>query len=67
MLQKIIVIKEIKPATMQRAKNRGIEVLTFAEVEKLGALHNHPEVVPKPTDLCTICYTSGTTGNIRIF
>uniref|UniRef100_A0A336LMH8 Long-chain-fatty-acid--CoA ligase n=1 Tax=Culicoides sonorensis TaxID=179676 RepID=A0A336LMH8_CULSO len=62
-LQKIIVIKEIKPATMQRAKNRGIEVLTFAEVEKLGALNNHPEVPPKPSDLCTICYTSGTTGD----
>lgn len=32
-------------------------------MEKLGASTDNPEVVPKPKDLCTICYTSGTTGN----
>jgi long-chain acyl-CoA synthetase len=29
----------------------------------MGAQQNHPEVPPKPLDLCTVCYTSGTTGN----
>ncbi|XP_034946789.1 long-chain-fatty-acid--CoA ligase 1 isoform X2 [Chelonus insularis] len=62
-LRKLIVIKETKSSTNQRAKNRGIELLRFEDVERLGAQKNHPEVPPKPTDLCTICYTSGTTGH----
>lgn len=62
-LKKLIVIKQLRPATIQRAKNLGIFIHSFEEVEKLGASKNFPELQPKPTDLCTICYTSGTTGN----
>lgn len=62
-LKKLIVIKKLRVETIQRAKNRGIAIHTFEEVEKLGASKNFPEVPPKPTDCCTICYTSGTTGN----
>ncbi|XP_065163233.1 long-chain-fatty-acid--CoA ligase 5 isoform X2 [Atheta coriaria] len=62
-LRKVIVVKEVRAATKQRAKNRGVEILRFADVETLGTKHNHPELPPKPSDLCTICYTSGTTGN----
>lgn len=62
-LRRIVVIKEIRSATSQRAKNRGIEVMTFSDVEKLGAMKNYEEIPPKPQDLCTICFTSGTTGN----
>ncbi|KOC60001.1 Long-chain-fatty-acid--CoA ligase 5 [Habropoda laboriosa] len=62
-LRKMVVIKEIKQTTIQRAKNRGVELLRFEDVERLGAQKNQPEYPPKVTDLCTICYTSGTTGN----
>ncbi|XP_060823627.1 long-chain-fatty-acid--CoA ligase 1 isoform X1 [Bombus pascuorum] len=62
-LRKMVVIKETRQATNQRAKNRGVELFKFEEVERIGAQKNHPEVPPKTTDLCTICYTSGTTGN----
>nr|XP_023020932.1 long-chain-fatty-acid--CoA ligase 5 isoform X2 [Leptinotarsa decemlineata] len=62
-LKKLIVIKEVRPATKQRAKNRGVEIIKFGDVEVMGAKTNHPEVPPKPSDLATICYTSGTTGN----
>lgn len=62
-LRKIVVIKPVRPATQQRAKNHGVELYTFDEVEKLGSKQTHPEMPPKPNDLCTICYTSGTTGN----
>ncbi|XP_046405345.1 long-chain-fatty-acid--CoA ligase 5 isoform X2 [Ischnura elegans] len=62
-LKKLITMKEIRPATNQRAKNRGIEVLRFEEVERLGAAKNNKEVPPRINDICTICYTSGTTGN----
>lgn len=56
-------MKETRPATNQRAKNRGVELYKFDDIERLGAQKNHPELPPKATDLCTICYTSGTTGN----
>lgn len=44
-LKKIIIIKDASPATRQRAKNRGIEILRFDEVEKIGAGRTCPEVV----------------------
>nr|XP_033328290.1 long-chain-fatty-acid--CoA ligase 1 isoform X3 [Megalopta genalis] len=62
-LRKLVVIKEARQATNQRAKNRGIELLRFEDVERLGAQKNHPEMPPNVNDICTICYTSGTTGN----
>lgn len=62
-LRRLITIKPIRSATIQRAKNRGVDVHTFDEIEKLGAKRDNPEVPPRPEDICTICYTSGTTGN----
>ncbi|KAL1139986.1 hypothetical protein AAG570_006963 [Ranatra chinensis] len=62
-LKKLIVIKEARPATKQRAKNRGVEITRFEEIEKIGAHKSVPEVPPKPSDLATVCYTSGTTGS----
>lgn len=62
-LKKLVVIKPLRQATLQRAKNRGIDIHTFEEVEKLGAQKDQPELPPRPEDVCTICYTSGTTGN----
>lgn len=44
-LRKLIVIHETRLATNQRAKNRGIEVVRFEDVEKNGAIKNHPEIV----------------------
>ena len=44
-LRKIIVIKEASPATRQRAKNRGVEIVKFDEVERVGAQRSIPEVV----------------------
>ncbi|KAG8257671.1 hypothetical protein J6590_043950 [Homalodisca vitripennis] len=43
-LRKLIVIHETRLATNQRAKNRGIEVLRFEDVERNGAIKNNPEV-----------------------
>lgn len=62
-LRTIITVKPIRPATMQRAKNSGLKLVTFADVERLGASQSHAEVPPQPQDLCTVCYTSGTMGN----
>jgi long-chain acyl-CoA synthetase len=56
-------MKEIKSVTKQRAKTRGIELYRFEDVELLGSEKNNPEMPASSMDLCTVCYTSGTTGN----
>ncbi|KAG0268210.1 hypothetical protein DFQ27_007319 [Actinomortierella ambigua] len=44
------------------ADEKGIRILGFSEVELLGELHGRKHVPPRPDDLYTIAYTSGTTG-----
>ncbi len=47
------------------AEEAGIRLITFSELEELGRsgdVAGLAPVPPKPEDLCTICYTSGTTG-----
>ncbi|KAF8060014.1 LACS4 [Scenedesmus sp. PABB004] len=41
----------------------GVKVLPWAELLELGAAKPRDAVPPKPEDLCTIMYTSGTTGS----
>ncbi|XP_021955219.1 long-chain-fatty-acid--CoA ligase 1 isoform X2 [Folsomia candida] len=64
-LVRLVHIKPLKPETIARAKKQAIELLRFEEVEKLGSTysHSHREKPPRPDDISTICYTSGTTGN----
>lgn len=38
-------MKEVNTQTVQRAKNRGVEILRYEEVEELGAGKSHAEVV----------------------
>ncbi|VDK57581.1 unnamed protein product [Anisakis simplex] len=51
-LKHIIVIEPFSEELKVRAEAAGISVHRFSEVEKL----------PKPEDISTVCYTSGTTG-----
>lgn len=44
-LRRLIVIKEVQPTTIQRAKSKGIDILKYEEVEELGANKIHNEVV----------------------
>lgn len=37
------------------------------EIEEIGKEHSFPVNPPKPSDICTICYTSGTTGAPKVF
>ncbi|CAG7734013.1 unnamed protein product [Allacma fusca] len=64
-LKRIVYIGEVKKDTLLRAKKQGIEAIKFEEVEKLGSanINSYPEKPPKADDICTVCYTSGTTGN----
>ncbi|XP_049876508.1 long-chain-fatty-acid--CoA ligase 1-like isoform X2 [Pectinophora gossypiella] len=61
-VKKIISIKEVLPSTYERARAQKVDIFTFNEVESMGAHNVHACIPPKPEDLCTICYTSGTTG-----
>lgn len=44
-LRRIISIRGVRPSTNQKARNRGVEILTFDEVEKSGASKTFSEQV----------------------
>ncbi|KAI8139562.1 hypothetical protein BJV82DRAFT_646093 [Fennellomyces sp. T-0311] len=52
----------LKEADKKAAQDAGLEVYTFGEVEKKGESITEETELPKPEDIATICYTSGTTG-----
>ncbi|KAI2471820.1 acetyl-CoA synthetase-like protein [Annulohypoxylon bovei var. microspora] len=45
------------------AAQHGIQIWSLQDVEKLGAKVAHPARPPRPEDILTINYTSGTTGD----
>ncbi|RYP90751.1 hypothetical protein DL770_003146 [Monosporascus sp. CRB-9-2] len=45
------------------AAQRGVQIWSLEAVEKLGAQAAHPPRPPRPDDVLTINYTSGTTGD----
>ena len=45
------------------AKQTGVQVLSFTEVEALGREFPRAHSIPTPDDIWTVNYTSGTTGN----
>lgn len=58
----IIMDEEISDELAQSATKAGVELIKFGSVEKRGAEEPREPCPPSPDDLCTICYTSGTTG-----
>uniref|UniRef100_A0A0K0CY01 Long-chain-fatty-acid--CoA ligase n=1 Tax=Angiostrongylus cantonensis TaxID=6313 RepID=A0A0K0CY01_ANGCA len=63
-LRTVIVMEPITDELSALSTDYGVQVLTMDEVENIGRLSNKtlPHQPPKPEDLSTICYTSGTTG-----
>ncbi|KAB7503360.1 Long-chain-fatty-acid--CoA ligase 1 [Armadillidium nasatum] len=61
-LRFLIAIKDVSREVIAKAQKLNIEIKSFEEIEKLGAARGAREIPPKPGDLSTICYTSGTTG-----
>lgn len=41
----------------------GVQIYHIGDVEELGRSHPHPQLPPRPEDIVTVNYTSGTTGN----
>ena len=51
---------------MQAAKKAGIKAYTWQAFLDMGRKAPSPPHPPKPDDLCTIMYTSGTTGDPKV-
>ncbi|KAJ2609682.1 medium-chain fatty acid-CoA ligase faa2 [Coemansia sp. RSA 1365] len=45
------------------AEAQDVALFDIAQVTEMGAAALTPPTLPRPEDLCTICYTSGTTGD----
>ena len=60
----IVVNGEDDPDSINELKNLGINLYTFEEVCDKGRKEGSDDMIkpPKPDDICTVCYTSGTTG-----
>lgn len=50
----------------QAVKAMGYKILSFAELQAMGEAQPRDAVPPRPDDLCTIMYTSGTTGDPKV-
>lgn len=62
MLKTVIAMDPVPEEIKKKAQDAGIELLDFEAVEAKGAAKQVEPRPPSPLDLCTICYTSGTTG-----
>ena len=63
----VILVDGVTPDAAKRGAAAGLEILSFAKVEAVGARQitskGHHHKPPSGKDIATFCYTSGTTGN----
>ncbi|XP_064457794.1 long-chain-fatty-acid--CoA ligase 5-like isoform X2 [Ornithodoros turicata] len=62
-LKHIVVIKDVTEDVKKKAEQLKITLLKYSELEELGEKNFRHPLPPHTTDLATVCYTSGTTGN----
>jgi len=66
-LNYVILVDGVVPELIQKAKEVGLTVVSFAKVESIGsqiiASEGFQPRPPTGKDLATFCYTSGTTGD----
>ncbi|KYQ88402.1 fatty acyl-CoA synthetase [Tieghemostelium lacteum] len=61
---KVIVSYDVPTeAILNKIKETQIKIYTLTQFEQLGASNPQAHTVPEPDDLCTLLYTSGSTGN----
>lgn len=61
-LKTIIAMDPVSGEVKQKAQEAGIDLFDLESLEAKGAAKRVESCPPSPLDLCTICYTSGTTG-----
>ncbi|KUF87502.1 Long chain acyl-CoA synthetase 7 [Phytophthora nicotianae] len=59
----IVMVDPITDEQKRLAAASDIELKTFEEIEEKGKVEPHPADPPLPTDVSTLCYTSGTVGD----
>jgi len=62
-LRAVVYWGEPKHEELKALKETGLKVMSFADLERLGSERRSQPHPPKPQDLSTIMYTSGTTGD----
>nr|AOE43316.1 fcsA [Synstelium polycarpum] len=53
-------------AVLNKLKESNINFFTLTQLEQMGAANPAPHTPPAPEDLCTLLYTSGSTGNPKV-
>jgi long-chain acyl-CoA synthetase len=62
-LKTVITFDPYNNEQMEKAKEHGVQLLNFKELEEIGKQNPAPHDPPAPSDLFTLMYTSGSTGN----
>nr|XP_043623377.1 long chain acyl-CoA synthetase 6, peroxisomal-like [Erigeron canadensis] len=58
----IVVVGGVDELIPSLPSATGVKVVSFSKLFNQGSKNHHPFRPPKPDDVATICYTSGTTG-----
>ncbi|XP_033106795.1 long-chain-fatty-acid--CoA ligase 5-like isoform X2 [Anneissia japonica] len=58
----VLMVGEVSAELKSAGESKGVEVIRFDGMLKLGQEHPHKEQLPSPEDVATVCFTSGTTG-----
>ncbi|XP_022973650.1 long chain acyl-CoA synthetase 6, peroxisomal-like [Cucurbita maxima] len=58
----IVVVGGVDDQIPSLPSSTGVQILTYASLLSQGSNNIQPFCPPKPDDIATICYTSGTTG-----
>lgn len=66
-LQRLISMDKPTEQQAEVAAKAGLELHFFGDVEEKGTAAPVDVSPPKADEICTICYTSGTTGMLCLF
>ncbi|KAD6795567.1 hypothetical protein E3N88_06463 [Mikania micrantha] len=58
----IVVVGGVDELMPSLPSSTGVKVVSFSQLTSQGSSNHYPFCPPKPEDVATICYTSGTTG-----
>mmetsp|Transcript_3549 Transcript_3549/g.8031 ORF Transcript_3549/g.8031 Transcript_3549/m.8031 type:complete len:561 (-) Transcript_3549:609-2291(-) len=61
-IQLVVVYGLPKGASLPSSAGAHFEMITFQDLLRVGQEHPKSHVPPRPSQLCKVCYTSGTTG-----
>ena len=60
----LVKIGAVTDEERERGSAHGVDVISYNQLISDGEAHPVPANPPEPEDIATICYTSGTTGEM---